>query len=130
MLAAGGNIVQTGVQKQEVYSTVLSEVDSVHSWGIFSFPARREGFSDYPARRRCSAEGEDLLLKSSRRDRSLIAHRKAKDVRYAEAFDTPCEREDIARLPPIAKIRAELNRRDLAYRATRMYDIIALAPES
>ena len=37
MLAAGGNTVQTGVQKQEVCSTVLSEVDSVHSGGSFPF---------------------------------------------------------------------------------------------
>ena len=33
-----------GVQKQKVCSTVLSEVDSVHSGGFFSLPARREGF--------------------------------------------------------------------------------------
>ena len=37
MLAAGGNIVQTGVQKQGVCPTVLSEVDSVHSGGSFPF---------------------------------------------------------------------------------------------
>ena len=37
MLAVGGNIVQTGVQKQEVCPTVLSEVDSVHSGGSFPF---------------------------------------------------------------------------------------------
>jgi hypothetical protein len=37
MLAAGGNIVQTGVQKQEVCPTVLSEVDRVHSGGSFPF---------------------------------------------------------------------------------------------
>lgn len=35
-LAAGGNIVQTGVQKQEVCSMAPSEVDSVH--GRESFP--------------------------------------------------------------------------------------------
>ena len=37
MLVGGGNIVQTGVQKQEVRSTMLSEVDSVHSGGSFPF---------------------------------------------------------------------------------------------
>ena len=37
MLAVGGNIVQTGVPKQEVYPTVLSEVDSAHSGGSFPF---------------------------------------------------------------------------------------------
>jgi len=37
MLAAGGSIVQTWVQKQEVCPTVLSEVDSVHSEDLFSF---------------------------------------------------------------------------------------------
>jgi hypothetical protein len=77
MLAVGGNIVQTGVQKQEVCPTVLSEVDSVHSGGFFSLPARREGFSDYPARRRCSAEGEQdricMQRGSSYIGRSIVA---------------------------------------------------------
>jgi hypothetical protein len=31
----GGNIVQREVQKQQVCSTVLSEVDSVHSGDLF-----------------------------------------------------------------------------------------------
>lgn len=44
MLAAGGHIVQTGVQKQEVCPTVLSEVDSVHSGGSFPFPHRGRVF--------------------------------------------------------------------------------------